>query len=96
MPTLRKKQNDRNILLTADTPHETVGVYLRSGLTRDVIWRGFVDLRHARGRPVKLNIHSYQTKNYRLWILLEENECIQGRVVVGDGVYGVLIDGVPE
>lgn len=96
MPTLRRKQNYRNIILAADTQLDTVGVYLRSGLTRDVIWRGFVDLHHAQGRPVKLNIHSYQTKDYGPWILLKDNERIQGCVVVGDGVYGVLVDGVPR
>lgn len=96
MPALRRKQNFRNIILTASAQHETVGVYLRSGLTRDVIWRGFVDVKGARGQPVKLNIHSYQARDYGPWILLKENECIQGCVVVGDGVYGVLVDGVPR
>lgn len=96
MPALRRKQNYRNIILTADTPHETVGVYLRSGLTRDVIWRGFVDLERAQGSPVKLHIHSYQAENSGPWTPLRENECIQGCVVVGEGVYGVLIDGVPR
>jgi hypothetical protein len=96
MPALRRKQNYRNIILAADTAHETVGVYLRSGLTRDVIWRGFLELRHAQGTPVKLKIHSYQTINYGPWILLKENEYIQGCVMVGEGVHGVLIDGVPR
>lgn len=96
MPALRRKQNYRSIILAADTQRETVGVYLRSGLTRDVIWKGFVELRRAKGRPVKLKIHSYQAADYGPWILLKENECIQGCVVVGGGVYGVLIDGVPR
>ncbi|MGB5708149.1 MAG: hypothetical protein WBM41_15115 [Arenicellales bacterium] len=96
MPALRRKQNYRNIILAVDAQHETVGVYLRSGLTRDVIWKGFVDLNLAQGRPVKLHIHSYQAEDYGHWILLKDNECIQGCVVVGEGVYGVLIDGVPR
>lgn len=96
MPALRKKQNYRNIILANDTQHETVGVYLRSGLTRDIIWRGFVDLECAKGRPVRLHVHSYQTEDYGPWILLKENECIQGCVVVGEGVYGVSIDGMPR
>jgi hypothetical protein len=90
------KQNYQNIILVADTPHETVGVYPRSGLTRVVIWRGFGDLRHTHVTPVKLKIHSYQNINHGPWILLTENERIQGCVVVGDGVYGVLINAEPR
>ena len=96
MPVLRRKQNYRNILLTVDTRHETVGVYLRSGLTRDIIWRGFVESLHAKGTPVKLDVHSYQVEAFGPWITLRENEYIQGCVAVGQGVYGVLIDGVPR
>ena len=96
MPALRRKQNYRNIVLADDTRHETVGALLRSGLTRDVIWRGFVDVRSAKGRPVKLKIHSYQTKDHGSWILLKENEFIQGCLVVGEGVYGILVNGVPR
>ena len=96
MPALRRKQNYRNVILAADTKHETVGVYLRSGLTRDVIWRGFVESRHAEGTPVRLDIHSYQAEAYGRWILLRESEFIQGCLAVGDGVYGVLIDGIPR
>lgn len=85
-----------NMSLNQFARHETVDVYLQSGLTRDVIWKGFVDLRHAQGTPVKFKIHSYQNIDHGPWILLKENECIQGCVVVGEGVYGVLVGGVPR
>lgn len=73
-----------------------MGDYLRSGLTRNVNWQGSVDLHYPQGTPVKLNIHSYHTEDHGPWILLKDNEYIQGCVVVGEGVYGVMIEGVPR
>ena len=96
MPALRRKQNYRHVILAADTEHETVGVYLRSGLTRDVIWRGFVDIGNALGTPVRLDAHSYQVHPSGPWVTLMENEYIQGCVVVDQGVYGVAIGGIPR
>ena len=91
--TLRRKQNYRNIVLADDTPNETVGVVLKDGGVRYVMWKGFIDrkeaLRNPHARPVKLQIYSF-SKGLEQWTLLRDNEFIQGCIIDGDGVYGVV------
>ena len=54
MPALRYKLNFRNTIFRDDPMGETVGIYLKSGHTRNVVWRGFIDINAAIGKPVQV------------------------------------------
>lgn len=96
MVALRRKQNYRNIVLRDYYEGERVGVLLRDGSLQYVKWLGFVELDEAKqrpySRPVKVSIHSIQQTTE--WVTLSDGEYVQGCLTVGEGVRGVLIDGV--
>lgn len=101
MPTLIRKQNYRNIPLEQDTRKEQVGVLLRTGSLKFVLWRGFVDLEHARSlqgaKPVKLAVSAYIPTDEIGCprIDVKPGEYAQGCLLDGV-VYGVLVKGVPR
>ncbi len=86
-------------MLAQDTYGETVGVYLRGGGIRHVKWRGFITRLEAMNKPnscpVKLEIHSYRV-NDEIWTVIGDREYVQGCLVVGVGVFGVLDQGQPR
>lgn len=95
-----RRLNYRHIILGEHTELETVGVLTREGDYRYLSWMGFIEAERARAlpqaRPVKLKVMAVSaTEGLGDWSYLIAGEYAQG-CLVGAGVYGVLVAGVPR
>ncbi|OUR92803.1 hypothetical protein A9Q81_15920 [Gammaproteobacteria bacterium 42_54_T18] len=99
MPVLLSQINYRNVQIDEDTTGEELPVRLKTGEYRYVRWLGFLDVEKAKGgkgTPVKIKVTAYAEESFNpRWMVLEHRH-IQGCMVVGEGVYGVTIMGVPK
>ena len=92
--------NHRKVTLNPDNQFEEVGVWLESGELRFILWKGFISLADAKSRnkefvrPVKLNLCAY-IKDDCLG-RIPPGSYVQECLVVGEGVYVVLVDGLPR
>lgn len=91
MPVLCRRLNFRNIELHADSPGQSVGVYMANGKTRQVRWLGFVALEDAkqlpRAKAVRLEVDRYSDTGVD-WVRLKPGEFVQG-CLTAEGVYAV-------